>query len=124
MEWPGLTFQLRSDSESEADDLLHDNEIAPNIIISGQMGGIIQTIDVTNAANEQKAVEKKHQLTMESFAQLAPRSKLGDQRKIRKLGDDKRRHPVSNVDDSDVKLAAPVSRSNAPPVGKKNIQSA
>ena len=56
---------------------------------------------------------------MESFAQLAPRSKLGDQRKIRKLGDDKRRHPVSNVDDSDVKLAAPVSRSNAPPVGKK-----
>ena len=60
MEWPGLTFQLRSDSESEADDLLHDNEIAPNIIISGQMGGIIQTIDVTNAANEQKAIENKH----------------------------------------------------------------
>ena len=60
MEWPGLTFQVRSDSESEADDLLHDNEIAPNIIISGQMGGNIQTIDVTNVPNEQKAIEKKH----------------------------------------------------------------
>ena len=54
MEWPGLTFQVRSDSESEADDLLHDNEIAPNIIIYGQMGGTIQTIDVTNAANERQ----------------------------------------------------------------------
>ena len=59
MEWPGLNFQLRSYSESEAEELLLDNEIAPNIIISGHMGGNIETVDVTKVVNEQKAIEKK-----------------------------------------------------------------
>ena len=115
MEWPGVNIPFRSDSESEAEEFLHENEIAPNIIMTAQTGGNMETVDLTRTVEQQKSIQKKHQLTMESFADLAPRSKLADERKIRRLGDDKRR----KKNEPDVKCPPKV---NAPPVGKKKTQ--
>ena len=115
MEWPGVNIPFRSDSESEAEEFLHENEIAPNIIMTAQTGGNIQTVDLTRTVEQQKSIEKKHQLTIESFSELAPRSKLAEERKIRRLGDDKRR----KKNEPDVKCPPKV---NAPPVGKKKTQ--
>ena len=91
MEWPGVNVAFRSDSESEADDWFHENEIAPNIIIAARTGRNSQTIDETRTVEQQHSIEKKYQLTIESFSQLFPRSKLAEEQKIRRLGDDKRR---------------------------------
>ena len=79
MEWPGENIPFRSDSESEAEEFLHENEIAPNIIMTAQTGGNMETVDLTRTVEQQKSIQKKHQLTMESFAELAPRSKLADE---------------------------------------------
>ena len=57
--WP-FQYCFNSDSESEADDLLHENEIAPNIIITSQTGGNIETVHLTRTVEQQKAIQKKH----------------------------------------------------------------
>ena len=92
---PGINPEFISDEEEEnEDEYLKDDEICENILAGKQ----------PPKRTKPNSVAVKQQLTMEAFANLAPRSKLAESRKIRTLDDDPRKQ-------------AP--KSKEPPIGKK-----
>ena len=96
--WPGINPEFISDEEEEyEDEYLKDDEICENILAGKQPA----------KRTKPNSVAVKQQLTMEAFANLAPRSKLAESRKIRTLDDDPRKQ-------------AP--KSKEPPIGKKTTR--
>ena len=93
--WPGINPEFISDEEE--DEFLKPDEIAENPPAKSS-----KSKSNSDEAAQSKS-EKKQQLTMEAFSNLAPRSKQAEGRKVRTLSDDPRNKPAKH----------------APPIGKK-----
>ena len=93
--WPGINPEFISDEEE--DEFLKPDEIAENPPAKSSKS------KSNSDETAQSKSEKKQQLTMEAFSNLAPRSKQAEGRKVRTLSDDPRNKPAKH----------------APPIGKK-----